>query len=186
MQIEPRQRLARDDHRRDPAQAPEERGQWRRRLAGAYAAAIEGLDAVVTCTAVALPPRMIDAARPPFLGAGGPLITPPFSVAGVPALSVCMGFADGLPLGLQIAGRAFADATVLRIGHAYEQATPWRERRPPPPQLVPDPKPTKRRAASDGPSPRVLAQARAVVAAMRARLPDDLAYDDEPSTVFRP
>jgi aspartyl-tRNA(Asn)/glutamyl-tRNA(Gln) amidotransferase subunit A len=54
-----------------------------------------------------------------------------FSVTGAPALAMCCGFsASGLPLGIQIAGRPFDDATVLRIGHAYEQATSWRDRRP--------------------------------------------------------
>jgi aspartyl-tRNA(Asn)/glutamyl-tRNA(Gln) amidotransferase subunit A len=44
---------------------------------------------------------------------------------------VCNGFdSAGLPLSLQIVGRSFDEATVLRIGHAYERATPWRERRP--------------------------------------------------------
>ena len=43
--------------------------------------------------------------------------------------------ASGLPLSMQITGRPFDDATVLRVAHAYEQATPWRERRP---QLAPD------------------------------------------------
>ena len=37
---------------------------------------------------------------------------------------------SGLPLSLQIIGRRFADATVLRVGHAYEQATDWHRRRP--------------------------------------------------------
>ena len=41
-----------------------------------------------------------------------------------------MGFEAGLPLALQIAGRPFDDATILRIGHAYEQATAWRAHRP--------------------------------------------------------
>ena len=55
----------------------------------------------------------------------------PFSLTGAPALSVCAGYnAAGLPLSLQIAGRPFEDANVLRVGHAYERATPWRERRP--------------------------------------------------------
>ena len=54
-----------------------------------------------------------------------------FSVTGAPALALPCGFgASGLPLGLQIAGRPFEDATVLRIGHAYEQATPWHLRHP--------------------------------------------------------
>jgi aspartyl-tRNA(Asn)/glutamyl-tRNA(Gln) amidotransferase subunit A len=55
----------------------------------------------------------------------------PFSVTGAPALIVCCGFsASGLPMGLQIAGRPFDEQTVLRAGHAYEQATQWRARRP--------------------------------------------------------
>jgi aspartyl-tRNA(Asn)/glutamyl-tRNA(Gln) amidotransferase subunit A len=55
----------------------------------------------------------------------------PFNVAGTPALSLCNGYsAGGLPLSLQIVGRPFEDATVLRAGHAHENATPWKERRP--------------------------------------------------------
>jgi aspartyl-tRNA(Asn)/glutamyl-tRNA(Gln) amidotransferase subunit A len=54
-----------------------------------------------------------------------------FNVSGNPALSVCSGFAaNGMPQSLQIVGRLFEDATVLRAGHAYEKATPWRNRRP--------------------------------------------------------
>jgi aspartyl-tRNA(Asn)/glutamyl-tRNA(Gln) amidotransferase subunit A len=56
----------------------------------------------------------------------------PASLAGTPALAVPCGFsAAGLPLSLQIIGRRFEDATVLRVGHAYEQATEWHRRRPP-------------------------------------------------------
>jgi aspartyl-tRNA(Asn)/glutamyl-tRNA(Gln) amidotransferase subunit A len=55
----------------------------------------------------------------------------PFNVGGNPALSVCSGFnQQGLPFSLQIAGRLFDDATVLRAGDAYEKATPWRDKRP--------------------------------------------------------
>jgi aspartyl-tRNA(Asn)/glutamyl-tRNA(Gln) amidotransferase subunit A len=50
---------------------------------------------------------------------------------GGPALAQCIGFTeDGLPLSMQIVGRPFDDATVLRVAHAYERATPWRKRRP--------------------------------------------------------
>jgi aspartyl-tRNA(Asn)/glutamyl-tRNA(Gln) amidotransferase subunit A len=56
----------------------------------------------------------------------------PFNATGLPALAVPCGFSSsGLPLSLQIAGRAFDEATVLRAGHAYEQATDWHTRRPP-------------------------------------------------------
>jgi aspartyl-tRNA(Asn)/glutamyl-tRNA(Gln) amidotransferase subunit A len=58
-------------------------------------------------------------------------LTRPFNALGVPALSVPCGVsADGRPIGLQIIGRPFDEATVLRVGHAYEQATDWHRRRP--------------------------------------------------------
>lgn len=58
--------------------------------------------------------------------------TTPAALAGTPAMAVPCGFsASGLPLSLQIIGRRFEDATVLRVGHAYEQATDWHRRRPP-------------------------------------------------------
>jgi aspartyl-tRNA(Asn)/glutamyl-tRNA(Gln) amidotransferase subunit A len=60
-----------------------------------------------------------------------PSFTTAFNVGGNPALSVCSGFNQaGLPFSLQIVGRLFDDATVLRVGDAYERATPWRGRRP--------------------------------------------------------
>lgn len=56
----------------------------------------------------------------------------PANVTGLPGLSVPCGFdAVGLPIGLQIIGRPFDEAAVLRIGQAYETATDWNDRRPP-------------------------------------------------------
>jgi len=60
-----------------------------------------------------------------------PNIPTVFDVTGGPAIVICSGFAkNGLPLGLQIAGRPFDEATVLRIAHTYERATNWRASRP--------------------------------------------------------
>ena len=60
-----------------------------------------------------------------------PSLYAPFNLSGSPAMVVCNGFAEsGLPLGLQIVGKAFDEAAVFRVAHAYEQATPWRRRRP--------------------------------------------------------
>ena len=57
--------------------------------------------------------------------------TRPFNGLGLPALALPCGFsADGRPLALQIVGRPFDEATVLRVGHAYQQATAWHRRRP--------------------------------------------------------
>lgn len=58
--------------------------------------------------------------------------TYPFNMTQQPALSVPCGFTEaGLPVGLQIVGARHADATVLRLGHAYQSATDWHLRRPP-------------------------------------------------------
>jgi aspartyl-tRNA(Asn)/glutamyl-tRNA(Gln) amidotransferase subunit A len=58
-------------------------------------------------------------------------LTRPFNGLGLPALSVPCGFSpDGRPLAVQIVGRPFDEATVLRLGHAYERATDWGSRRP--------------------------------------------------------
>jgi len=58
------------------------------------------------------------------------ICTIPVSLAGVPAISVPCGMADGLPVGLQIIGKAFDEATVLRVAHAYEQHTEYHTLRP--------------------------------------------------------
>ena len=55
----------------------------------------------------------------------------PWSCLGLPAASVPCGFVDGLPVGLVLAGRPGADATVLRAARAFQRATDWHERRPP-------------------------------------------------------
>ena len=57
--------------------------------------------------------------------------TAPFNATHLPALSLPCGFSrTGLPIGMQIAGRPYDETTVLRVGHAYEQATQWHMRRP--------------------------------------------------------
>jgi aspartyl-tRNA(Asn)/glutamyl-tRNA(Gln) amidotransferase subunit A len=62
----------------------------------------------------------------------GSAFTFPFNLTGQPAASVPCGFTTaGLPIGLQIVGRRFADATVLRAAAALERARPWTGRRPP-------------------------------------------------------
>jgi aspartyl-tRNA(Asn)/glutamyl-tRNA(Gln) amidotransferase subunit A len=131
-------------------------------------------------------------------------------VTGGPALAQCIGFAgNGLPLSMQVVGRPFEDATVLRVAHAYEKATPWRARRPqldpaaefstvlPP---VPDPEPaqidpaTRERVAincraagltlSDRQFDMACAAAPHVIA-MTSRLYRNRAYSEEPANIFR-
>ena len=62
----------------------------------------------------------------------GPGMTYHFNLARLPALTLPCGFTPaGHPLGLQLVGRAFDEATLLRIAHAYEQSAGWYRRRPP-------------------------------------------------------
>jgi len=56
----------------------------------------------------------------------------PAALAGLPAIAVPCGFTgSGLPLSLQLIGRHFEEATVLRAAHAYERGSEWSRRRPP-------------------------------------------------------
>ena len=101
----------------------------RRELAAVIAGVLETHDAIVTANALA-PAIRLDA-FPPDASMRTPGHTIPFNVTGHPALAVPTGFAkSGLPIGLQIVGRAFDEPTVLRIGAAYEAVAQWTARRP--------------------------------------------------------
>ena len=62
-------------------------------------------------------------------GAGGDGLRRRMAV-GLAALGAAGGFVDGLPVGLQILGKSFDEETILRIAHAYEQATDWHTQKP--------------------------------------------------------
>jgi aspartyl-tRNA(Asn)/glutamyl-tRNA(Gln) amidotransferase subunit A len=86
-------------------------------------------DALITANGLAAAPRFDE-----FTPDAPPkqmVQTMPFNVTGNPVLAMPTGFAkSGLPLGMQIVGRAFDEATVLRIGAAYEAAAGWIHKRP--------------------------------------------------------
>jgi aspartyl-tRNA(Asn)/glutamyl-tRNA(Gln) amidotransferase subunit A len=110
----------------------------RRVLIDEVRAAFDGVDVLATPT---LPLCAWDVAESHVEVAGQPehvlhacwRYTYPWNLIGLPALSVPCGFADGLPVGLQLCGRPFEEAAILRAGHAYQEATRWHETRPPDP-----------------------------------------------------
>ena len=59
--------------------------------------------------------------------------TLPVNMAGLPGVSVPCGVSDGLPVGLQLVGRPFDEATIFRIAHAYERGAEWWKAMPPDP-----------------------------------------------------
>ena len=110
--------------------------QSRTRLSERLVHIMEQVDLLVTPTEPMTAPRIgdttvvIDGEERPAQGLLT-LLTRPFNVTGMPAISVPCGFDEqGLPVGLQIVGRPFDEATVLRAAHAYETATPWHTMRP--------------------------------------------------------
>jgi aspartyl-tRNA(Asn)/glutamyl-tRNA(Gln) amidotransferase subunit A len=102
----------------------------RRVLTDAMDAALSGVDAAI-CVSSHDPPCLLDDAQE-NARTYQRQARAPFNLTGQPALALPCGFSDdGLPIGLQVVGRAFDEATVYRVAHAYEQASPWQARRPP-------------------------------------------------------
>ncbi|MBI4199267.1 MAG: amidase [Chloroflexi bacterium] len=101
-------------------------------------AALEQADVLLSPTQPVAAPRMeassgLNSKEDVLARFAGPRgATAPFNLSAVPALSVPCGFTgEGLPIGLQIAGRPFDELAVLQVGHAYQQRTDWHTRRPP-------------------------------------------------------
>jgi aspartyl-tRNA(Asn)/glutamyl-tRNA(Gln) amidotransferase subunit A len=102
----------------------------RERLRDEMLAALRGVDLLVTPTTPGAAP-VFDAVLDPSYPFPRSNMSP-FNISGLPSLALPCGFSEaGLPLSLQIAGRPFDEAIVLRAGHAYERATEWHRRRPP-------------------------------------------------------
>jgi aspartyl-tRNA(Asn)/glutamyl-tRNA(Gln) amidotransferase subunit A len=189
---------------RDYVQAQRERRRMLAEMEPVYA----DFDVLATATAGAPAPRLGTWRTIEFWKRAS--LTTPFNVTGGPALAQCIGFSsNGLPLSMQVVGRPFDDATVLRVAHAYEKATPWRTKRPqldpaaefstalPP---VPDPEPAQLDAATRN---RVAIACRAAgltlsdrqfemacaaapyVIAMTGRLYRDRKYTEEPANIFQ-
>lgn len=93
------------------------------------AQAFERFDVLISTPTTDAAPLLTE--QRPDQGFARPFLTTVANVAAIPSLVVCGGFtAAGLPLGLEILGPAWGDATVLRCGHHFERAVATREHRP--------------------------------------------------------
>ena len=95
-----------------------------------FADAFTRYDALVTPTSPTVPFRIGEKADDPLQMYLSDVCTLPINIAGIPGISVPAGFADGLPVGMQILGKPFSEETLFRVAYAYEQATGWQKRRP--------------------------------------------------------
>ena len=95
-----------------------------------FARVFEQVDALVTPTspvaAFPLGEKMADPVQMYLID----VCTLPINIAGLPAMSVPCGFADGLPVGMQLIGPPLSEARLLGLAYAYEQATDWHKARP--------------------------------------------------------
>jgi aspartyl-tRNA(Asn)/glutamyl-tRNA(Gln) amidotransferase subunit A len=104
--------------------------QVRTLIARDYQTAFESVDVLVgpTSPTVAFPiGAKVDDPLAMYLN---DVYTVPANLAGIPGVSVPCGLAGGLPIGLQVLGKHFDEATILRVVHAYQSATGWHLDRP--------------------------------------------------------
>jgi len=92
--------------------------------------AFEKFDALVTPTSPTVPFKIGEKVDDPLQMYLSDVCTLPINIAGLPAISIPAGFADGLPIGMQIIGKPFSEETLLKIAYAFQQATDWHKRRP--------------------------------------------------------
>jgi aspartyl-tRNA(Asn)/glutamyl-tRNA(Gln) amidotransferase subunit A len=92
--------------------------------------AFEKYDALVTPTSPIVPFKLGEKLEDPMQMYLSDVCTLPVNIAGIPAISIPAGFADNLPIGMQIMGKPFSEEMLLRIAFAYEQATDWHKRKP--------------------------------------------------------
>ena len=96
-----------------------------------FSRAFEACDVMLTPTSPTAAFRLGEKVEDPLQMYLADVFTISANLAGVPGMSINCGFTGaGLPIGLQVIGKPFDEGTILKVAHAYEQATPWRTRRP--------------------------------------------------------
>jgi aspartyl-tRNA(Asn)/glutamyl-tRNA(Gln) amidotransferase subunit A len=95
-----------------------------------FAQAFQQVDLLVTPTSPTVAFGLGEKVDDPLAMHASDICTVPVNIAGIPAVSVPSGFADGLPVGLQLIGSPMSEPMLLRAAHAYEQATGWHAQHP--------------------------------------------------------
>jgi aspartyl-tRNA(Asn)/glutamyl-tRNA(Gln) amidotransferase subunit A len=104
--------------------------QVRTLIRGDFERAFEQVDVLAAPTAPTVAFKIGEKTSDPLAMYLEDVCTLPINLAGMPGLVVPCGFSEELPVGLQLIGRPFDEATLLRAGDAYQRATDWHTRRP--------------------------------------------------------
>ena len=92
--------------------------------------AFRGCDLIATPTAPEVAFRVGEKTADPLKMYLSDIYTVSANLAGIPGLSLPCGFVNGLPVGLQLLGRALDEATLLRVADAYQRRTAWHQQHP--------------------------------------------------------
>jgi aspartyl-tRNA(Asn)/glutamyl-tRNA(Gln) amidotransferase subunit A len=102
----------------------------RRLIAEDFVAAFKQCDVIMGPTSPSTAFNLGEKAADPVQMYLSDIYTIAVNLAGLPGMSIPCGFADGLPVGLQLIGNYFTEARLLNVAHRYQQATDWHRRRP--------------------------------------------------------
>ncbi len=102
----------------------------RRLIADDFVEAFKACDVIMGPTSPSTAFKLGEKAADPVQMYLSDIYTIAVNLAGLPGMSIPCGFADGLPVGLQLIGNYFAEARLLNVAHRYQQATDWHRRRP--------------------------------------------------------
>lgn len=92
--------------------------------------AFKKVDAIIAPVSPTMPWKLGAKVNDPLAMYLSDIFAAPINLAGIPGLSIPIGFVDGLPVGMQILGPHFSESLLFRIGHSYEKAHKWYERTP--------------------------------------------------------
>jgi aspartyl-tRNA(Asn)/glutamyl-tRNA(Gln) amidotransferase subunit A len=104
--------------------------QVRRLIKNDFANAFNEVDVIAGPTAPTTAFKMGEKTSDPVTMYLEDIFTISVNLAGLPAITVPAGFADGMPAGLQLIGNYFQEAKLLNIGHKYQQVTEWHKKTP--------------------------------------------------------
>ncbi len=99
-------------------------------IAEDFAQAFEKYDVIIGPSSATTAYKIGETNKDPLALYANDMLTVPVNLAGIPAISIPCGFADGLPIGLQIIGKHFDEATLYKVAHAFEKATDFHTQTP--------------------------------------------------------